>query len=75
MLSHNRMTNQEFTTVEANAVDMSIDALYLHELHHLEVFRKRRRDFKQETGTRKYLSVLFFKLFFSTFEDALRGVQ
>jgi len=29
--------NPEFSTVEANAVDMSIDALYLHELHHLEV--------------------------------------
>jgi len=41
MLNQNRMANQEFTTVEANAVDMSIDALYLHELHHLEQIRRR----------------------------------
>ncbi|ODN05930.1 Autophagy-related protein 9A [Orchesella cincta] len=40
-IAHHRVTNHEFSTVEANAVDMSIDALYLHELHHLEKIRRR----------------------------------
>ncbi len=37
--THHRMTH-ELYTAEANAIDMSIDALYLHELHHLEVSDK-----------------------------------
>jgi hypothetical protein len=34
----NRPSNQELsTTVELNTIDMSLDALYIHELHHMEV--------------------------------------
>ena len=33
-----RQSTQELNaTVEMNTVDMSLDALYIHELHHLEV--------------------------------------
>jgi len=33
-----RQNTQDLTgTLEMNAVDMSLDALYIHELHHMEV--------------------------------------
>lgn len=30
-------SSNEFNTVEASTVDMSLDALYMHEIHHSEV--------------------------------------
>ena len=32
-----RSSNYESNTVEASTVDMSLDALFMHEIHHIEV--------------------------------------